>query len=572
MKRILSILFAAFLALQMLVLPVNVSAESSGGSDIKGTRSVTFISDISNMNNYIDGGRAAFDLSLRKNAPEWLDYSLKADGRNVVTSVSFDFVSYGELSERLGVLVCGSPSVIYSNDDGETYVEGFSSEELLNFALLPISGGATSVVDIFKLSDNSVSLNGNVHGSSGNTMSVFNGDKITVDSIEIVTDTNDGQFKRTVRAKVNNSKSDSRDVKTVQKHFKTVGKPTVEELGNTVSISVEFDANTQSDLTKKTMMCLCTPVFISETYKFIDENTVNVTKTEYIDFESIMREGSKDFKYDAKFPESYRDFEAKEQDTVTVSGNSVSARNESKITFSYDADPGFTSVDIINDYSSLIGKLKQTVVFKMPSSVAEYYHTEIKDELAKKLEKGCVLDIYDENGYRCYAMSFSSMFLGDINSFSSECVGITCDLKKDESFIPLLNSHTSARIKLKSPVKRFADPNEADVTFILPATSFSPDSNAKEGMYVSKRNVTFSVGQKGSVEFNYRNIYLPKTVLFLIAVSAVAVAVIIIVKKIRKYKKKDKSADNAADFVCPECKQNCNENDMFCPNCGFKLK
>lgn len=568
MKKILSILFAAFLALQILALPV--TAASSDGSNIKGTRSVTFTSDISNMNNYINGGRAAFDLSLRKNAPEWLNYSLKADGRNVVTSVSFDFASYSELTERLGVLICSSPSVVYSNDDGEMYVEGFSSTELLNFAVLPISGGAAEVVDVFKTSDNTLSLNGKTHGSDGSMMSVFDEDRLAVDSLRIDTELDDGQFKRTVRVYIKNDEKSH--IKTIQKHFKTVGQPTLEGIGNGRTFSVEFSANTRSELNTKTMMCLCVPVFQSETQRYIDENTVRVTVTEYIDFESIMCEGSKDFCFKTDLSDKYRNFEVNNSDGLMLNGNSVSAHNVGKIVVSYDADPGFTSVDIINDYSSLIGKLKQTVIFKMPSSVAEYYHTEIKDELAKKLKKGCSLDIYDENGYRCYAMSFSSMSLGNINSFSSECAGITCDLQKEEPFIPLLNSHTSARIKIKSPVKRFADPDEADVTFVLPVTAFSPDSNVKEGMYVSKRNVTFSVGQKRSVGFSYRNIFLPKTVLLLIAAAVVAVAIIIIVKKIRKNKKNDKSVGNADGIVCPGCKQNCKTDDMFCQNCGFKLK
>ena len=75
-KRFVSLLCVLFIAFSVCSA-ATVFAEASAVA-FKGTRVLELESDPSDMDNYINGGRAAFDLMLRKNAPEWLKFSVNS--------------------------------------------------------------------------------------------------------------------------------------------------------------------------------------------------------------------------------------------------------------------------------------------------------------------------------------------------------------------------------------------------------------------------------------------------------------------------------------------------------------
>ena len=572
-KRFVSLLCVLFIAFSVCSA-ATVFAEASAVA-FKGTRVLELESDPSDMDNYINGGRAAFDLMLRKNAPEWLKFSVSTRDRKVLTSISFEFGSYEELTERLGVLLTVSPSVVYSNDGEFMYAEGFLSAELLNFALLPLSYGSKDGTEVFRTAENKLILGDNEYTSGGDMMSAFEGDRILADAFDMHTEVVNDVYTRWLILWLNNDSADKKDAAVIEKRFKSVEKPVVEDEGNAKKLKVEFKANTEAELTTKTMMCLHASAAVLKSYEYVDSDNVKVTRTEYIDTASVLRENKK-FVYKYIMSESYREFSVPDDSKAVVAGNSVSAENLSKIVISYECDPGFASVDVINDLSSLFGRMTQKIVYKMPMSVAGYFHDEIKEELSGKLIKGSTLNIYETGGNRCYELVFSSMSADEINKLA-DAIGISFEFERKTSFIPFLKSTVSQSVKSKSPVKRFAAPYESNIIILLSGTSFSPDSNAKKGIYVNGKTVTAPIGTKGNVQFSYRELYLPKALLLLILIVVVVIAVLIMIKKLRaRFKsagaKQKRIKNHTQSTVCPNCSKECSPNDLFCMNCGFKLK
>lgn len=570
-KRAVSLLCVLFITVSVCF--VNTVSAKAADTSFKGTRVLEFESDPSDMDNYVNGGRAAFDLMLRKNAPDWLKYTVSTSERMIVTSISFEFGSFDEMTERLGVLLTASPSVVYSNDDEFMYSEGFLSAELLNFALLPLSYGTGEGIDVFKATENKLVLGDKEYSSKGDMMSAFDGDIILADAFDMHTEVVNDVYTRWLILWLNNDSADKKDAAVIEKRFKSVEKPVVEDEGNAKKLKVEFKANTEAELTTKTMMCLHASAAVSKSYEYVDNDNVKVTRTEYIDTSSVLRENKK-FAYKYIMSESYRNFAVPDGSKAEIAGNSVTAEDLSKIVVSYERDPGFTGVDIIDDLSSPFGKMTQKLVYKMPLSLAGHFHDEIKEELTGKLIKGSTLNIYDDGGNRCYELSFSSLSADGINKLA-DAFGLSFDFERKTSFVPFLKSTVTQSVKYKSPLKRFAAPDEANIIILLSGTSVSPDVDVKKSIYVSGRTVTSPIGTKGSVELSYRELFLPKTILLLVLVLVIVFAVLFTVKKLRrlfkdKRKNKAKAVENVP--VCPNCKGRCSADDMFCEHCGFKLK
>ena len=100
-KKLLALLLTVILVLGML----SMSAFAEETDAFAGTRSVTLTADVSYLENYFIGGRQMLDLALRKGAPQWLNYQMDVENRDISIQISFDFSSAEDYTAKLQMLM-----------------------------------------------------------------------------------------------------------------------------------------------------------------------------------------------------------------------------------------------------------------------------------------------------------------------------------------------------------------------------------------------------------------------------------------------------------------------------------
>ena len=522
--------------------------EEESGAGFSGSRCVKFNADKSDLDNFIDGGRAAFDLVLRSSTPSWLSCELSSDGRDLSLTISFTFDTFEDYSAHLTELLVSAPNLVYSAGDEMLLLEGYSAPELLNFLQTILSSmnclKEKQLSDIFHVVFNEITVNANTHTFEQDRISIRpqNDTAVVFDSLEISTaGKKSGAYSRTITVQIDASVSGEDDVNAVRKRFKKAGKVKDTELSGAVAeISVTFDAKSQKEMTAKTMACLSAADSVSEQQIYVDKSTVGVTRTEFFDLMELLRSEDTPFTYSFEYP-SYYNSVSSEDDTVSVTETAVTSRNEAYITFYYERGFAFSSVEITTDMSELFGKKARTVTLTAPVDLAVFYHDRIKEELQEHMVRGTVIDIFDEGGNRYYKLSFSSWFIKEVENFSKSVMNSPYSFDIYSSWLPFGECSLQESLTVNNLISDMAPADEITVRYSFPEIFRFMDTVYEDGnASVSDNSVLFSIGSTDAMRLEYRGIDIVKSTVLALALLVILVVALIVVIKIKKKRKKSK--------------------------------
>ena len=565
MKRVIAagltvILLLCVLAGNSILRALEGKEISSGFS---GSRCVTYNADKSDLDNFIDGGRAAFDLVLRSSAPSWLSCELSSDGRDLSLTITFTFDTFENYSVRLSELLDSAPNLVYSAGDEMLLLEGYSALELLNFLQTILSAmdclKEKQLSDIFHVVVNEITINARTYPFEQERISIRpqNDETVLFDSLDISTvGKKSGAYSRTITAQIDASVSGKEDMDTVRKRFKKVGKVKNTELsGGVMEISVTFDAESQKEMTAKTMACLSVAVSVSEKQSYVDKSTVGVMRTEFIDLTELLRSEDTPFFYSFEYPSYFSGVSAID-DTVSVTETAVTSQNETYITFYYERDFAFSSIEITTDMSDLFGKTTRTVALAAPIDLASLYHERIKDELQEHMVRGTVIDIFDEGGNRYYKLSFSSWFIKDIEDFTKAILNSPYSLDIYNSWLPLGECSLEESLTVNKVLSDMAPADEITVRYSFPEIFRFMDTVYEYGnASVSDNSVIFSIGSTDAIRLEYRGIDIVKNTVLALMLLIILVVALIIVIKIKKRKKSKRKKQELNDLSAGSCEK-----------------
>ena len=535
-KNKLTILLVICLILTANLLgSISFKVSAAEKKNFIGTRLVEYSVDKSDIDNFIDGGKAAFDLILRANTPQWVEYQISSKGRDMRLCLQFDFESYEDYSTKLSELLTYSPSMVCSTDNQLLLLESHSAIELLNyFQGILFSRGCINEKrfdEMFEIEKNEISINSADYQSQERiSIRPENDSIIKFDSLDIRTTSNeDGSFARKITVNINNTNKEVEDM--LLSRFNEIGTiETNDSSEEKLIVSVDFVANNQSELIKKTMTCLGTATSILEKQAFLDEQTVNVERIEFFDLESLMNEEGQ-FNYSHTYP-SYTSNIIGNDDNVYVSGSTVSVRNTPEIICQYQRPIKFSSIEIYTDLSNFFGKLKRTITFTVPTDIAADYHSVIKNEFQNRLIKGSVFNIYDEGGKRYYEITFSSFFSNELSEFNNAIVNSKRNIKYSNSWIPFGNSYIKERIEFDEIFADTIPPDEFTVLYKLPTiSSVSLDNIKSNGAEKVDSTIEYSVKSSDNINLEYRCLNILKLIIELLPIIAITILVMVYGKK-----------------------------------------
>lgn len=503
------------------------SASSKSGSDaFRGSRIVTYEVDKSDLENFIDGGRTAFDILLRKNAPSWLQYELYARDRTVYLTINFDFDSFEDYSEKTKKLLMFSPALVYTTETGLLLMEGHAAIELLNFMQLSLALPDTSMeqfqTGLFSVTQNSILINSVEYSTEDNRLIIRpdNGSIIKFNALTIdTTGKKNGTFTRTITAQIDGSEQSKEDLDALMKRFKKAGKTTSTDLyDNVIEVSVVINAYNQKELLSKTMECLNAAVSVSETLQYVDDATVGVTRTEFIDIADLMKEDS-NYIFTYTYPSFYNNVITLDN-TTAVTEKRITTQNNEYLSYYYERGFRFDAIDIETDLSNLFGKISRKITLSASADSASDYYDVIKEQLLSRLIKGTTLNIYDKDGSRYYELSYSSWFAKDIENFTNSVLNGIYRLSPDNSWIPCGKVNLQDKISVGNIVPKMAPADETTFRYILPS------------VINDETVIQFSDGD--NINFEYRQLNIIKCLIELLAVIAIVIIVIVVVLRIKK--------------------------------------
>lgn len=586
-KRMLTLLLAV-----VLLLSVSMDARAAE-EKFSGTRRVAFTADWSDLENFVNGGRPAFELLLRSHMPEGVSYKMRTQGRDVTLTLTFSFDSLADYEEKSASLTLRTPALICDQEDGLLLIENSTSMELLNFLEKELAAQKTlaekTLEQIFRLSESRITVNSEDYElSDGVCIHPDGAEPVRMDDLTIHTDAEEnGAFTRTITAMVDLNKGTSGDVEELENQFNQVAEARVKrQSGNERTVSVTFEAMSQAELERKTMLCLNVPAFISEQQTPGESRAIRVERTEFLDLEQLLRaEGT--FGYTFELP-GYCENITVPEGKAQLSGSCVTAENTSFVTCTYERNLQFSSVEIRTDLSSLLGKLRRTIVCTIPTTLAEQYHRTITDKLQLNLCNGSVLDIYDRGGMRYYEISFSSWRVKDVEAFTASVLNspdYAFELRS--GWLPMGKSEIGDSYDMDDMISRTVPADRMTASYVLSKLSFFEKSMAEaENAEISDRTITFQIRSGSGIALSYRQIPVVKSAVLLLALVAVLILAARVVRKVRCFlarlrgeeiprkpsgRGKKQKAQPEVCF-CPYCGERNTTDCRFCNRCGNSLE
>ena len=74
-------------------------------SEFKGTRNFSVLIDLSNLENYVNGGRTKLEYLIRVFKTDWVNIETLVNGINLEIKMSFEFSSYNDYINKLTMLL-----------------------------------------------------------------------------------------------------------------------------------------------------------------------------------------------------------------------------------------------------------------------------------------------------------------------------------------------------------------------------------------------------------------------------------------------------------------------------------
>lgn len=571
-KRLLHIVLVLIL-LTSLMLP----ADAASKEEFTGTRSIQVTADWSDLENYINGGRTAFDQILRGSMPEWFAYEIHTQVRDVTCTFSFSFTSFEDYQKKLKQLIMRTPAILYSREDSLLLMESCTSFDLLNFLEAALNEkkclSEKSLEEIFRLTGSTIEIHSQSYDAiNGVCIRPEDSEAVLMDNLSVKTVTNKNYgFSRTITAQVKSGG----DADELEKQFSLVGNAKVRKNEDSYEVSVSFNAASQADLVSKTMQCLNSPTFISETQTAYDHKMVTVERTEFFDIDHLLGDNGS-FSYTYVYP-SYCENVISEDGSAHIHDSSVTSEGESFIAYTYQRKLQFSSLEIYTDLSAPSGKITRTVICKVPLEIAEVFHRNVTDKLRLNLVNGSVMDISDEGDSRCYKITFSSFLHKEIEVFTASILDDP-GYKFDSSLskLPFAENKIQDIFRVDSPISQIVPADEIAVTYILPDSA-----RVKEGIDADVSTdgsvVTFHIRSKDNISLSYRHMNIIGLTGPAVVICLTAFLIAMIVNRIRRRSRKGGSGTASPVTshqvrFCGNCGSRLAPDGQFCQECGAKIQ
>lgn len=564
--RFLSVVLALLLVLSLVAVPGVRAAKEA--QDFEGGRTVEFTFDGSDVENYANGGRSAVDLYLRRFAPQWLTYSLRGQGRNVVLTYFFEFDSYADYTGKLAALLTYQPGILYV--PGQVLVEEFAAAQLLG-SLQQGLGHSESLHSRAQVTRDILKLNGQEHDCTETGVKILpqTQPEVLLRSLVVTTTQKKNALERTLDILVRQSYIETDQWTQMVKRCERVGDVTQEEDGEFLKFSVTFRAGDQQSLIEMTDQCLDLPVSLSVQLTQATEEGCSYVRSESYLLEGYLEEGSY-FHFDYACPDSMQDItvispnsnllvDSIETEDGEIETRNIKASNTPTIKFSYTAPFRFDTVSVQTDWPSALKKVQRTITLTAPTHAARVYHETIKKELSQAMPKGTVLEIYDRDQVRYYVLKYSAWFWGDIEEFTNAV--LDTELTVSDSWLPMGTSTCTEDLAGTGVLKDFDPANKVLVSYHFPGTRES---------YTDIRE---------PLEFEYQHLNIVKLAVLVLGLAALVIVILVLAKKLMKTMKNrpvkvkqpkpaKPAAQPAAPQFCGSCGTQLGPQDTFCPNCG----
>lgn len=549
--------------------------------EFQGSRSTSCTVSQSDLNNFVLGGRSTLDMILAQEKTEEYTIHTLSTGVDLELRIEYSFDTYKDYKEKTKKLLGYEPITTYGEAE-VPYVENFSPRELFNFLDNSMQRAGvieeTSLHDMLNIEKDITQLNGNTYEGTG-ALNTSGEDEILFNSIRLDTELAEDAYTRTIEF--------SMQEEDAQRIFQVLGNrcdannvELQEEGGN--DCSVTFSSDSEQQLIKETMTILGTAVNIDHKKYYNTETSVRMETAEHIDVESLLNEEGY-FSYTLKLPESYENLsadikplkegeegEGDKRSTSVSAGNVSSDSRKGEIVYYYDEPLQFDNISVCTDISNESYKIKRTITFYMDWNIADNYYKAVKKELEKNLYRGDALRIYDDQGFRCYEITYSSWSAGRIGDFTDRVFGINgSSLKIKRSAIPFVKSRIEDKFNIsQGNTKDYSQ--SIDVKYILPGnTKATKDiEEGEEGKSISLTS-TFDV----SSDIKFSCFHYVKFVIYILGIIIAGIVVLFVISYIRgRFKKlvKRKTGKNSQGRYCPKCGAERQAGAVFCGKCGYR--
>lgn len=578
-KKILSIVLLT--VVMCLVKAVDLQAQE----EFKGHRSTRCIISQSDLENFVMGGKSTLEMILAQNQSKSYTVYTKSLGMDLELCIEYSFESYEDYDEKTRKLLGYKPITTYG-ESKVPYVENFSPLELFNFIDVAMQKSGvveeTNFCRLLSVKKDVVELNGGTYEST-EALNTAKEDEIVFTNIDIDTELTEGIYTRKIGFSMEETEAREK-VRVLRDRCGVIGVELNEEGERNCSVTVTSDSEKQ--LIKDTMMILGTAVNIEHKKYYNTDTSVRMKTVERIDTENILSEKGK-LSYHINLPETYTNLSAdiepqkgeEENDgsDTSVSGSVVRySGREGEIDYYYDTPLAFDNISVITDLSSEGHKINRTITFYMDWNIADDYYKATKKQMEKGLKRGETLRIYDDEGYRCYEITYSSWFTSKIDSFTNRVFGINNGkLTLKRSTFPFVKSKIRDKFNIgKGDIKDYSE--SVSIKYILPN-----NTKIEEGVYEGKegKNVSLISPFDVSTEIEFSAFHYTKFILYILAIIITGVAIFLFVgnvqRKIVKFKRgkgrgKRKNGQQHYPRYCPKCGSERKNGATFCGKCGYR--
>lgn len=578
--------FVTFLGGLGILCFLNVE-RAQAQEEFEGIRRTECVIAQSDLNNFVTGGKSTLDMIMAQNQEEWYTFYSELEGSTLKLYLEYSFDTYEDYEEKTAELLGYVPITTYG-EDAVSYVENFAPLELFNFVDGEMEEAEvveeTSFRRLLSLYKDTVELNG-MNYEVTRPLNVADDSEIKFEAIDIYTSLEEGVYERKIELRIDEEASEQGD-KVLQRRCGDLDVEVVRT--NDRNCTVVFASSSEKELVQKTMLVLGTSVNIEHSKHYLTEDEIRKGTTESIGVDAVLNKDG-NFTYTMQMPESYEnlspyikvqsenDANEAESSTVTVSENKVSYKErEGKVQYYYDAPLKFEDISIVTDISNEFEKTKRIITFRMDEDIAGDYYESVKKKIKAKLDRGDVLRIYDEDGFRCYEISYSSWFTKDINRFTNRILGVdNSQIEIQRSIIPFKKSTIQDRFNLEEgDVSVYSE--TVDLEYIVPKNAKVTDE-VQEGEEC--KQIIFSSSLNFSASREFSCFFYKKYILYILVILAIGGIIFGLVKYLKnritelvqkkKTQREEKKKMRQVKF-CPKCGNQRTAGSGFCGKCGYK--
>lgn len=531
-KKVFGLLSGMFL---LLCWPIMAYAAESDKMEFVGSREIEYVVSISDIENYADGGRSGFNISLRQNIPDDVRYDMYSVGRDIHINISFDFESKEEYCHIVSALCGDGTNIICPETEELLLIETFNAYEYLNFMFESVY--TEDVRTKMKLNKNLIQI-GESDYSFEDCVDIRpsqeeNSTELHADQIFIYTWYEESAFQTRIYVELSED-YENEQLSYLKKKFRQVGDVETQENGNGQnSIQVEFSTCSEKNtygFIEEALDCL---VFYDDSVQQTDEGTLLIKRTLYFDVKDMLSEDGT-FGYEFVGPEYYENIISGEGCSLSVNNSLISEAE--MMTYSFEKEFSFIRVEVKSDLSDFWGKIKRTITLTAEKNIDCFYHDEIKGQLGDRLVNGSVLTITEDKENVYYAIAFSSYSTEEVAEFTKSVLKSKGTLSTEVSLFGA-ESEITDKYSFERIVKNMSPAEEVNVIYILPQGAEISKRSIKNATQLSDGSIMFSGAncEKISIVYDFINW---RTILGIgLVCVVVAVGVVCLVWKLKRKKK-----------------------------------